>query len=287
MANNTKESDYEVWNLADLKPHPKQAELFGDLPPAIFDELKRDIEINGLMESIEILPDGTIISGHQRRRALIEMGAKTSEVWVHHDLASADKFEIERIFLTANTARRQLSKLAQVRIMIRRFEILRRSSIHYVTAHECSELRKQIASELQMTERNAGRYLAVLRAPRIVQDFFESEQLTLQHAAKVATLSEKVQAEIAEALPYVENPKGFLKAYFGAIRKPAHVRQALQKYLAELEHAMADISQDLDSVETVCFEDVELLREGMEFHQALIDRVEQNEFENEELFNTF
>jgi hypothetical protein len=78
-----------------------------------------------------------------------------------------------------------------------------------------------------------------------------------------------------------------LKAFFRAIRKPAHVRQALQKYLAELERAMEDISTDLDSVETVCFEDVELLREGMEFHQALIDRVEQNEVENEELFSTF
>jgi ParB-like chromosome segregation protein Spo0J len=190
MPNNTKETDYEVWNLADLKPHPKQAELFGDLPPAIFDELKRDIEVNGLNESIEILPDGTIISGHQRRRALMELGAETSEVWVLHDLAGADKSEIERRFLTANTARRQLSKLARTRILIRRFEIYRGCSIHNGTAQECSELRKQIASELQMTERNAGRYLAVLRAPRIVQDFFESEQLTLQHAAKVATLSE-------------------------------------------------------------------------------------------------
>jgi hypothetical protein len=80
-----------------------------------------------------------------------------------------------------------LSKLARVRIMIRRFEILRRSSIHFVTAHECSEVPKQIASELQMTDRNAGRYLAVLRSPRIVQGFFESERLTLQDAAKATS----------------------------------------------------------------------------------------------------
>jgi hypothetical protein len=109
----------------------------------------------------------------------------------------------------------------------------------------------------------------------------------LQDAAKVGTLSAEVQAEIAEELPHAEDPKGFLKAFFRATRKPAPARQSLQRYLTELERAMAEISQDFDSVETVCFEDVELLREGMEFHQALIERVEQNEVENEELFNAF
>jgi hypothetical protein len=58
MTNNTKETDYEVRSLADLKPHPKQAELFGDLPPAIFDELKRDIEVNGLNESLRSCQTG-------------------------------------------------------------------------------------------------------------------------------------------------------------------------------------------------------------------------------------
>jgi hypothetical protein len=59
------------WDLLDLKSHPQQATHFPPLPYEEARALSADIEANGLREPLEFLPDGTIISGHRRRTALL------------------------------------------------------------------------------------------------------------------------------------------------------------------------------------------------------------------------
>src|SRR5215813_12319778 len=55
--------------IAALSTHPRQAELFGDLPEEKILELAADLERNGQKTPIEITPDNVIICGHQRVRA--------------------------------------------------------------------------------------------------------------------------------------------------------------------------------------------------------------------------
>ena len=56
------------WKVDDLRPHPRQSELFRDLSEIEFAFLAGDIKRNGLQQPIEITPDGTVIAGHQRLR---------------------------------------------------------------------------------------------------------------------------------------------------------------------------------------------------------------------------
>ena len=53
--------------IADLKPHPLQAEIFADLPDAEIDWLADSIDKYGLECPVEILPDNTIVAGNPAR----------------------------------------------------------------------------------------------------------------------------------------------------------------------------------------------------------------------------
>ena len=64
-------------NLVDihrLKPHPKNQEYFGDVQGEKYKEIKRSIEANGIRDPLKVLPDYTVIAGHQRLRIAAELG---------------------------------------------------------------------------------------------------------------------------------------------------------------------------------------------------------------------
>jgi hypothetical protein len=55
------------WKLADLRGHPRQQELFGDLADGPLDALAADMDANGQRDTIEILPSSTSNSGFWMR----------------------------------------------------------------------------------------------------------------------------------------------------------------------------------------------------------------------------
>ncbi len=64
-------------NLVDihrLKPHPKNADYFTDVAGEKYEEIKRSIEANGIRDPLKVLPDYTVIAGHQRLRIAAELG---------------------------------------------------------------------------------------------------------------------------------------------------------------------------------------------------------------------
>ncbi|WP_304459567.1 ParB N-terminal domain-containing protein, partial [Alicyclobacillus sendaiensis] len=60
-------------HIDKLKPHPKNAEYYADLTGEKYEELKRSIEVHGIRDPLKILPDGTILAGHQRYRIAREL----------------------------------------------------------------------------------------------------------------------------------------------------------------------------------------------------------------------
>jgi ParB-like chromosome segregation protein Spo0J len=69
----------EAWRrekrlVVDLKPHPLQGKYFRDMTDAALHDLAENIRRRGLRRPIEILPNGTIVSGHQRLRAVKLLG---------------------------------------------------------------------------------------------------------------------------------------------------------------------------------------------------------------------
>ncbi len=94
------------WKVADLQEHPMQGAVFGDVAQAELDVLVESLRKEGLRYPIEILPDGTIICGHQRVRAANVLGWTEIDVIIRTDLATAGTQAVENHLILDNYARR-------------------------------------------------------------------------------------------------------------------------------------------------------------------------------------
>src|SRR4051794_7394385 len=93
----------ETWRVDDLKPYPRQSDYFPTVSKMALRALADDLKANGFKEFIEILPDGTIISGHMRRLAIIMFLFWVEiQVKVRYDLAARGPEATECEFLRAN-----------------------------------------------------------------------------------------------------------------------------------------------------------------------------------------
>jgi ParB family chromosome partitioning protein len=86
-----------------LKCHPKNQEYYNDLPPEKYEEIKRSIEINGIRDPLKVLPDYTIIAGHQRFKIAQELELTQVPVVI----MDIDQKEAEYILIADNEERRQ------------------------------------------------------------------------------------------------------------------------------------------------------------------------------------
>src|SRR5262245_52989614 len=111
----TTKRQYEqvTWKLSRLKDHPLQAAAFGDLPEQELEALAEDMRKNGQRQPVEALPDGTVVTGHQRVRAARMLGWAEVAVVVRADLARAGEAAVEAHLLADNLVRRHLTPLAR------------------------------------------------------------------------------------------------------------------------------------------------------------------------------
>src|SRR4051812_4245105 len=92
-----KERRVVQWKVDKLAAHPRQ-EIFDDLPEPEFQILVESVRHGGIEVPLEILPDGTIICGHQRSRAAKVVGLTEVPVIVRDDLAAkGDGAVVERM----------------------------------------------------------------------------------------------------------------------------------------------------------------------------------------------
>lgn len=64
-------------NISELKPHPRNNEFFDDMTGEKWNEFLESVRTSGVIEPIVITTDMVIVSGHQRVRALKELGIDT------------------------------------------------------------------------------------------------------------------------------------------------------------------------------------------------------------------
>jgi ParB family chromosome partitioning protein len=195
-----KKASAKQWALKKLREHPQQAQLFGDVLDEDLAALAEHMDKHGQQDAIEILPDGTIISGHQRVRAARTLGWKVIEVIVRHDLAEAGPAAVEARLIDANFVRRQLSPLGRARCITRLWELEKGRSARRFGPGVSEALKATIAARMHLSCRSVSRYLLVLAAPAAVQEAFDRGQVSLTCAGKVALLSPSEQAQIAKRI---------------------------------------------------------------------------------------
>lgn len=81
-------------NVKDLKPHPQNAEIYGEED---IKELAEKIKESNWVKPLVITPDGTVISGHRRLKACLMLGIKEVEYEAVH--FNNKNEELERLLL--------------------------------------------------------------------------------------------------------------------------------------------------------------------------------------------
>lgn len=217
--------------------------MFGDLPPEQQRLLMEDLEQHGQRQPIEILPDGTIIKGHQRHLAAQQLGWTTIDVIVRYDLADAADDVVEAELIGDNLFRRQMSPLARARAIKRMIEIkhgVRKDGLDLLSL---GQLKQEIAEQLQMSKRNVNRHLNVLATPTSVQNAYDRGELTLVTTEKIAMLPKHNQEELAKRLKKGEKAKTLVTEY---LTKPDPRHKKVGDAVASFARGLATAHHDLD-----------------------------------------
>jgi len=265
----------EKWKLSRLTPHALQASIFGDLPDNELDALAADMKANGQQEPIEILPDSTIICGHQRARAARKLKWKVIDVIVRHDLVVAGEAAIEAYFVNSNLLRRQLSPLGRARCIRRLMEIEIGDSADTLAWGEREALKARIATAMGLSPRSINRYLLILQTPIEVQDAFDRGALGITDAGSVSYLTEAEKGQIASRIAAGEAPKQVVRSMVSRPSDRRTRQQAFQRLYRALAREMAELNGHVDHLDTRFMQDdlPLLLSQAREFCDALIERL--------------
>jgi ParB family chromosome partitioning protein len=262
----------EQWDLDRLRPHPKQGQYFADPPPHEVAELAADMDANGQLQPVEVLPDGTIIAGHKRLAAARLLGWTKINVWVRYDLA-ADPAAAERRLIEDNLNRRQLTPLELAACYRRLKEMAQYDPGGPLLDYERGELRDRIGKRLGKSGRTLDRYLRALDTPQEVRAAVAADKLAVTVAEQVAGLGEEQQAEIAKQLRAGGEPREVVRRHLGAA--PRRVRNATDlkdKLVKGLQRAAADLDGRVEEVRWVTDAEEQALREGERLIGLLLER---------------
>lgn len=102
--------EYKIFKVKDLKPHPRNRTIYGDGEDV--SNLVDLIAKYGLREKIIVNEDGVIVSGHNRQRALLELGIEETECEVRH---YSNVMEELMDLVICNSGRRQKTRVQQLR----------------------------------------------------------------------------------------------------------------------------------------------------------------------------
>jgi ParB family chromosome partitioning protein len=234
--------------LSKLKNHARQDAVFGDVPDAELAALAADMAKNGLQHPVEVLPDDTIIAGHQRVRAARSLGWKEIDVVVRHDLAEAGEDAVEAYLISDNLLRRQMSPLARARCIERCMElgVIPGAAFRgFVRRHE---LKAVVGKLMGLSPRSVNRYLLVLRTPLAVQLAFDRGEIKLADAGKIAGLDPADAADLAARLEAGEPAAAVVAEVLSGGRRPAEPKTAFRKMLGDLRRKLPVIKAGADQI---------------------------------------
>jgi ParB family chromosome partitioning protein len=225
--------------LTELKPHPRQQEVFADLPEEQLEELAADMRLNGQLVPIEVLPGGTIICGHQRVRAARKLGWDTVRAIIRADLAAQGKAAVFDRLVGDNLNRRQLDPLGQARCYQKLKENASKLSRKARSAYAGVDLRDVLAKRFNMSGRTLDRWLRVLSTPVEVQRAVSAGKLSLASAGRVAGADQAIAEMIATEIRLGKDPEEAVADYL--LKKAQKQVNDLNAVMTFIRHLRSDV----------------------------------------------
>lgn len=202
----------QTMKVKELIPHPRNSEFFDDISGDAWEELKRSIEKSGIIEPLVITQDKVIVSGHQRRRACMELGIEDVQVEVRI-FNSED--EILKALIDTNIRQRGIGnpnpiKFGKCLKELERIEGVRSGSAGKVATDlepqiAVPKTQDDLAKELGLSVDKIQRYKKLADASPAIQDALNDGKITTSTALKIIrSLPEESQEELAKQLGVLE-----------------------------------------------------------------------------------
>ena len=224
----------EVINVAPsvLKVHPRNQEFFDDIQGEEYERFEKSIADDGILSPLLVAPDMTVISGHQRLKAAINLGLSKVPVMIKDDAESeTDK---TRLLLAANFGRLKNDPVKQAKVF-KEYESLRgvsgRGGDRKSKPNNSVLIsQKDIANELGVSVDTIQNIKRLADLDPDLQELISSGKVTPTTGYKViAKLSTEEQSQLFAALP-----------------KDVKLSQKeVQEYVDELKENLEFVNEDL------------------------------------------
>jgi len=280
--------------IAQLRPHPLNAELYQSRAAWQIEDLAQDIKANGLQEEVEVVPPSKgkihdIISGSGRTAAGKSLGWKTIRCWIRDDLVKAGPEAIESRVIEANLHRRQLSRLDTVRSYRFLLERARKPNGSRLHKDEVKgDLRDRVAQRFGTSGKTMERWVKVLDLPIALQQLVDDGPLPMTVAIKLVNLPVETLDDIAARIGKGESWKAVTAEHIDAhvdevqSRKPA--KQVVLKFICHLSRFIRDLTGPISEDDEAVFNGYpNALRRGRTLIAALVAQLKQAETTADEL----
>ncbi|SHF66053.1 ParB-like nuclease domain-containing protein [Desulfofundulus australicus DSM 11792] len=231
-------------NPGQLKPHPKNQEYYSDLPDEKYRELKRSIEANGMRDPLKILPDYTVVSGHQRLKIALELGLEAVPFVMVEIVSDDPEREAEYLLIAENDERRQSDndpmKKARRAKFLREYWGIREGrptkklgqNVLVNSGKTLDDIAEAIGEERKTTQR-------LLKLNDLIPEFqalVSSGKLGTTAAEQIAYLSPEAQAEIYRQIK--EQITDMTVAEVKDLRRKVEEKERLEKELEQVRAAV-------------------------------------------------
>ena len=224
----------EVINVSPsvLNVHPRNQEFFDDIQGEEYERFEKSIADDGILSPLLVAPDMTVISGHQRLKAAINLGLSKVPVMIKDDAESeTDK---TRLLLAANFGRLKNDPVKQAKVF-KEYESLRgvsgRGGDRKSKPNNSVLIsQKDIANELGVSVDTIQNIKRLADLDPDLQELISSGKVTPTTGYKViAKLSTEEQSQLFAALP-----------------KDVKLSQKeVQEYVDELKENLEFVNEDL------------------------------------------
>ncbi len=244
-----------------LKIHPKNSEYYSDLSPEKYEEVKNSIRVNGIRDPLKVLPDYTIIAGHQRFKIAQELGLEKVPVVI----IDVTPEEAEYLLIADNEERRQDDndpiKKAKRAKFLKEYWGVRHGNNQYsrIPQNEESKTSADVAKAVGTTAKNLNRLLKLNDLIPELQELVSSNKLGATAAEQLAYLDTSVQQVLWDTLGEEIAQKTIAETK--VIRQEVEIPAAEQEKTEKLEQKITLLTENIEDAEKTIKEFEEIIVE--------------------------
>ncbi len=262
-----------------LKEHPKNKDYFADVQGEKYEEIKRSIEINGIRDPLKVLPDFTVVAGHQRWRIAKELGIEKVPCMI----VDVEPEEAEYLLIADNVERRgddndPMRKAKRAEFLKTHWGVKQGKKGQNVPIKTMADVGQAIGEDERTTKRLLK--LNDLIAP--LQALVSSGKLGTTAAEQLAYLTPEDQKALYDAFGETigEQSIGEVKQLRASVEKLRQEKEQSERAYQQAQAALRDHQQTVEELrqklgQAQSKSDVETVQADLENAQSQIEQLQE------------